>query len=174
MPRVGEEKVWVEAEQAGDGSSVVLSLADVRKRRELVRRYGKHNVFTSPHRLNNFPPQFMSELREGWPVRFKMYESVYESMLNGGSGGTGFAGLAEEGHRPIYVIAEEIIADWKKPYFGAVPYLAAMQTLDTVNDTYGYDSAYEIVIYFLSNAQSWRGAKAREIKAELKKMFGIK
>ena len=71
-------------------------------------------------------------------------------------------------HRPIHAIADEIIKDWTKPYFGAVPYLAAMQSLDTIDDTYGYDDARSIILYFMANATTWRGAKAREIKAELK------
>lgn len=166
-------KVLVEAKSAGNGDGIVLSLADVRKRRALLQRHGRHIVFTSPHRLSNFPTQFMADLQKGRPVRFKMHEDVFESML-GGAGGSGLSGLGDDAHRPIHVIAEEVIADWKKPYFGVVPYLQAMQTLDTVNDTYGEDSAYEIVIYFLSNATSWRGPKARETKAELKRMFGIK
>ena len=70
--------------------------------------------------------------------------------------------------RPIHTIAREIIADWKKPYFGAVPYLGAMQSLDTIDDSYGYDDARSIILYFLANATTWRGSKAREIKAELK------
>ena len=70
--------------------------------------------------------------------------------------------------RPIHTIAREIIADWKRPYFGAVPYLAAMQSLDTIDDDYGYDDARSIILYFMANATTWRGAKAREIKAELK------
>jgi len=28
-----------------------------------------------------------------------------------------------------------------------------------------------VLIYFLANAQSWRGEKAREIKKELKKLY---
>lgn len=71
-------------------------------------------------------------------------------------------------HRPIHTIASEILQDWKRPYFGAVPYLAAMQSLDTIDDAYGYDDARSIILYFMSNATTWRGAKAREIKAELK------
>lgn len=70
--------------------------------------------------------------------------------------------------RPIHTIASEILQDWKRPYFGAVPYLSAMQSLDSIDDSYGYDDARSIVLYFLSNATTWRGAKAREIKAELK------
>jgi len=70
--------------------------------------------------------------------------------------------------RPIHTIASEILQDWKRPYFGAVPYLAAMQSLDTVDDAYGYDDARTVILYFMANATTWRGAKAREIKAELK------
>lgn len=72
--------------------------------------------------------------------------------------------------RLLSTIAAEIKADWKKPYFGAVPYLNAMCQLTSVNDNYGYDSGYSIVIYFLSNAQTWRGETAKRIKAELKEM----
>ena len=71
-------------------------------------------------------------------------------------------------NRPIHTIASEILQDWKRPYFGAVPYLAAMQSLDSIDDAYGYDDARSIILYFMSNATTWRGAKAREIKAELK------
>lgn len=73
--------------------------------------------------------------------------------------------------RPLYVIAREIKQDWgKNVNFAAKPYLEAMYDLDSINDNYGYDSARSIVNYFLSNASSWRGAKAKEIKAELKQM----
>jgi len=70
--------------------------------------------------------------------------------------------------RAISTIARDIRADWKKPYFGAVPYLDAMQGLQSINDKYGWDDARGIVLYFLSNATAWRGDKARAIKAELK------
>lgn len=76
--------------------------------------------------------------------------------------------------RSISVIAREIKQDWKKVYFGAVPYLEAMYSLETKEDTYGCDSAKEIVLYFLSNATTWKGDKAREIKKELKSIVGIK
>ncbi len=73
--------------------------------------------------------------------------------------------------RPVYIIARDIRADWKRPYFGAVPYLDAMRDITTVNDTYGYDSARSIINYFLANAATWRGPVARTIKAELKRML---
>lgn len=76
--------------------------------------------------------------------------------------------------RSLSVIASEIRSDWTKPYFGAVPYLNAMRSLNNINDSYGMDSAKSIVLYFLSNAQTWRGFKAKEIKAELKQMCSIK
>lgn len=82
--------------------------------------------------------------------------------------------------RPLYEIATEIKKDWKATakdgeiYFGAVPYLDAMSSLDRITDNYGMDSGKSIVLYFLSNATGWRGATAKRIKAELKKMAGIK
>ena len=73
--------------------------------------------------------------------------------------------------RPIYEIAMEIRKDWgAKIYFGARPYLDAMESLNSINDNYGMDSGKMIVIYFLSNAGTWRGDVARRVKAELKAM----
>lgn len=72
--------------------------------------------------------------------------------------------------RSLSVIAKEIAADWKNVYFGAKPYLAAMRTLDKVSDNYGCDSGKSIVCYFLANASTWKGEKAREIKKELNQM----
>jgi len=72
--------------------------------------------------------------------------------------------------RPLYVIANEIRKDWKAVNYAAKPYLDAMSDLDSIKDSFGYDNAKSIVLYFLSNAASWRGEKAKAIKAELKKM----
>ena len=76
--------------------------------------------------------------------------------------------------RPLYQIASEIRKDWKKVYFGAVPYLDAMSSLDSIEDNYIMDSGKSVVIYFLSNASTWRGETAKRIKAELKAMAGLK
>lgn len=73
--------------------------------------------------------------------------------------------------RPLYEIASDIRADWKNVYFGAMPYLAAMRDLDKVTDNFMYDSGDSIVRYFLANARTWKGEKAREVKAELKAML---
>ena len=76
--------------------------------------------------------------------------------------------------RWICDVAADIRHEWKNPYFGSVPYLDAMRFLKGIDDTYGCDSAKSIVCYFLANAQTFRGARARELKAELKKIAGIK
>lgn len=75
-----------------------------------------------------------------------------------------------ESVRALSTIAREIRSDWKKPYFGAVPYLSAMMCLNSVDDYYGLDDGKTIVLYFLSNASTWRGETAKRIKAELKAM----
>lgn len=72
--------------------------------------------------------------------------------------------------RPLFEIAQEIRNDWKKVYFGAVPYLDAMSTLNKISDNYYYDSAKSVVLYFLANAQTWKGETAKRIKQELKLM----
>jgi hypothetical protein len=72
--------------------------------------------------------------------------------------------------RPLYEIARDIRKDWKNVNYAAKPYLDAMSSLDSVNDTYIMDSAKSIVLYFLCNANSWRGEVAKAIKAELKAM----
>jgi len=77
-------------------------------------------------------------------------------------------------HRPLYLIARDIKSDWQKPYFGAVPYIKALAELSDISDRYYADSAKGVVLYFLANANTWRGETARQIKAELKSLAGIK
>lgn len=73
--------------------------------------------------------------------------------------------------RTLRAIAGEIQRDWgDKTYFGAVPYLKAMRGLEKVTDRYGDDDGKSVVLYFLSNATTWRGETARRVKAELKAM----
>ena len=73
--------------------------------------------------------------------------------------------------RPVYKIANEILNDWKAPYFGARPYLAAMLTINNELENYGHDTAKSIILYFLSNASGYRGDKAKQLKAELKNLI---
>jgi len=74
-------------------------------------------------------------------------------------------------NRPIYVIARDIRANWSKIHYTAKPYLEAMSALNSIGDTYIFESARSVVAYFLANAGSWRGDKARAIKTELKTML---
>ena len=77
--------------------------------------------------------------------------------------------------RTLHEIAVEIMADWPRAKRGAArPYLEAMGHLQSVEEKYGLDSGKSIVLYFLSNAGTWRGETARRIKKELKELVGEK
>lgn len=79
----------------------------------------------------------------------------------------------KQNKRTFTEIAREIKQVWKNVYFGAEPYLQAMLTINSSdkNAPYMLELAEDIVIYFLANAQTWRGEDARRIKAELKSMI---
>lgn len=78
-------------------------------------------------------------------------------------------------NRPLPVIAREIKADWgAKINFAAKPYLDAMFMFETIDQNFGAENGKSVVLYFLSNAGQWRGETAKRIKAELKKMVGLK
>ena len=74
----------------------------------------------------------------------------------------------------ISKLASIVRLDWDKVYFGAVPYLQTMRTLETKEDMYGLDSATSVVVYFLSNATTWKGEVAREVKKRLKQIVEVK
>jgi len=79
--------------------------------------------------------------------------------------------------RPLYEIADEVFRLWRDKkghpaiYFGAVPYLRAMQAMQRIADNYGADTGRSVVLYFLGNATTWRGEDARRVKAELQAML---
>ena len=74
-------------------------------------------------------------------------------------------------NRSLATIARDVRRHWPNVYFGAVPYLNAMGSLDSISDNYYEDSGRSVVAYFLSNASTWRGEHAKRIKAELKAML---
>lgn len=83
--------------------------------------------------------------------------------------------------RAVCVIAREIARNWasgKKGvagiYFGAVPYLDAMRTMETATENYGADDGKSILLYFLGNANAYRGGLATAHKLELKALAGVK
>ena len=69
--------------------------------------------------------------------------------------------------KSISDLARIIRADWASVNFGAKPYLNAMRSIENLNDAYGCEDGRTQVLYFLSNATSWRGDVARQVKAEL-------
>jgi hypothetical protein len=80
--------------------------------------------------------------------------------------------------RTVRAIALDILNTWGhgKVNYAAKPYLAALGTMNTRDPAvcYGAEDGKSIALYFLSNASSFRGARAKELKAELKALFGIK
>jgi hypothetical protein len=118
--------------------------------------------------------------------RFKAVCSVCGVEQDGcATAGAGFKGI-EAGAVACYLcflkaelptmslaeVARRIAFHWERPYFGAVPYLKALSTLGSIDEAYGADTGVSVVLYFLSNATTWRGEVARAVKAELKKRAG--
>ena len=54
----------------------------------------------------------------------------------------------------------------------ATPYLQAMLSLDSIHDTYHYDTGEDVVIYAMANLTYWRGDTAKAVKAELRNHLG--
>jgi mannose-6-phosphate isomerase-like protein (cupin superfamily) len=100
-------------------------------------------------------------------------DKTFQPKLNEDTGYEMPPTLNEE-PRPLSQIAQEIYQDWRPVHPYAKPYLEAMSTLNSVEDKYMFDSGKSIVLYFLSNASMWRGETAKRIKAELKKIVGLK
>jgi hypothetical protein len=73
--------------------------------------------------------------------------------------------------RKIHEIAKDIRENWNPVNYAAKPYLNAMFSLESVKDSFGYDSARSVILYFLSNASSFKGEDARRLKAELKALL---
>jgi hypothetical protein len=71
-------------------------------------------------------------------------------------------------------LARIISATWPKVNYAAKPYLDAMRSIQSIDNSFHADDGKSIVLYFLSNASSYRGETAKMVKAELKKRVGIK
>ena len=72
--------------------------------------------------------------------------------------------------RPLFAIAHDIKRYWPNVNYAAKPYLDTMSKMNSVNDKFYADDGRTVVLYFLANAQSFRGEDAKRIKAELKRM----
>lgn len=73
--------------------------------------------------------------------------------------------------RTLNEVCQEIAQDWRPMGYAAKPYFVAMSQMETVSSPYYDDSGPSVVLYFLSNAQSWKGEVARRVKKELKAML---
>ena len=78
--------------------------------------------------------------------------------------------------RRLSEIAKDIRSNWKNIYFGAKPYLQAMEQIHSPEPDapYLFEDAKTQVMYFLANAQYWRGEIAKTIKKELKNQYNLK
>ena len=74
--------------------------------------------------------------------------------------------------RLLHEIHDEIVKDWKRPHYAALPYLQAMRYLGVKWDSYGDQDGESVIRYFLNNASTWRGETARRVKAELRELLG--
>jgi hypothetical protein len=63
-----------------------------------------------------------------------------------------------------------INADWANPYFGAVPYLDALEGLTTWDCSVEFESARALAPYLLNNLRTYKGETARFVKAQLKEV----
>ena len=78
--------------------------------------------------------------------------------------------------RNLSEIAKDIRSNWKDVYYGAEPYLQAMEQIHSPEPDAPYilEDAKTQVMYFLANAKYWRGETAKTIKKELKKQYNLK
>jgi hypothetical protein len=68
-------------------------------------------------------------------------------------------------------IAHAIAKDWANVSPYAADYLNAMKEIRSVEDNYYADTAKSVIMYFLANANTYRGENARSYKALLKEMI---
>ena len=68
-------------------------------------------------------------------------------------------------------IAHAIAKDWTNVSPYAKDYLEAMKSISSVEENYYADSAKSVILYFLANANTYRGENARSYKALLKEMI---
>jgi hypothetical protein len=80
--------------------------------------------------------------------------------------------------RPLYEIMKDIREDYaaqgKPVHPWAAPYVDSLSNLTHMSDVDIAETGYQMVPYLLNNLKTWRGEKAREIKAELRAMLDKK
>lgn len=79
-----------------------------------------------------------------------------------------------EGTTSPATLAGIVRRNWANPYFGAVPYLDAMSSMESFIEMYGADDGSSIGLYFLSNASTWKGPVAKAVKARIKELLRVR
>ena len=69
--------------------------------------------------------------------------------------------------RPLSAIAADIRANRQEIDSTSERFLAVLENLHDITDTYHGSTASEVVLRFLSSAEFWKGAVARNMKREL-------
>ena len=129
--------------------------------------------------MSSFTDQFMNEAdrRGSGDVVRSMLDSGMLMVIDVSSGDT-LGDALPAGPRSLMKIARDIKGSpWYRSNSSiyARDYIEAMSCLNSINDTYGLDTAESVVRYALSNLSTWRGDQARAIKAELKDLLkGVK
>ena len=172
----GDQDVWVKITKRPDGKYELIW-----DRQEITRSFG--GSYDEPGEVET------ESVDGGRGVFDTPEEAVMQITLPGGGG---FASRGRSSTKPTVdadtqreiegatlgqlaqMIQDDLDEQGKEMYFGAVPYVEAMATLETMDDKYGYDDAESIVAYALGNLQTYKGPKARAIKAELKKRLDEK
>ena len=70
-------------------------------------------------------------------------------------------------NKTITELAGVIAWDWPTIPPSAKAYLAPMFSLYDITDNYYEDSGRSVILHFLTNASTWKGDVAREVKKEL-------
>jgi hypothetical protein len=73
--------------------------------------------------------------------------------------------------RSLREIAAEIRADWKKIDGAAEGYLANFENCSDLETRSVMGTAFDAVLGFSHNCQTWRGETARRVKHELREML---
>ena len=68
---------------------------------------------------------------------------------------------------PLSQVADIIRKNWPNMSVYARPYAQVMLQLPSIQSNYYADSGKDMVLYFLANAQTWRGPVAKLVKEEL-------
>jgi hypothetical protein len=150
-----------------------------------VIQFGSHTTENGEKKMNQKEVQYLTRKEVeylasvmGVDARGEEIDRGYMPSMKVGATVGDMLGAKVSRRRSLREIASEALACESlkgNTRIYAAAYLEPMTTLESIHDTYIYDSAKSIVMYALSNLSAWRGDDARRIKAELKEhLKGVK